>query len=60
MRYYLIEFLNLDSCYQYEDVLAINAQEAVNSIKLGWPKCTIQNVWVSLDVTDKWTDLDVA
>ena len=35
MNYYLVEFVDDSVHSQYEEVSAISAQEAVNSIKLG-------------------------
>ena len=56
MNYYLVEFI--DDCVhtQYEEVAAISAQEAVYSIKLGWPNCTIRNVWQETGENDQWKD----
>ena len=55
-NYYLVEFFWETNTASYEEVSAISAQEAVNSIKKGWPKCEIQNVWVSVGENDPWKD----
>jgi hypothetical protein len=39
---------------QYEEVSAISAQEAVHSIKLGWPTAKIWNVWQDVGENDQW------
>jgi hypothetical protein len=41
----------------FEEVLADNAQEAVRSIKAGWPECRIKNVYMMIN--DCWEDEDV-
>lgn len=57
MKYYLVEFQNESLIHsQYEEVAAVSAQEAVRSIKLGWPECRIWNVWTEIDDTDQWRD----
>ena len=63
MNYYLVEFVD-DSIHplskvnnlHYEEVSAISAQEAVNSIKLGWPEAKIWNVWQETGENDQWKD----
>jgi hypothetical protein len=55
-NYYMVEFFGETNTASYEEVGAISAQEAVNSIKLGWPKCQIQNVWVAVGENDSWED----
>jgi hypothetical protein len=52
----MVEFFGETNTASYEEVGAISAQEAVNSIKLGWPKCQIQNVWVAVGENDPWED----
>jgi hypothetical protein len=41
----------------YEEVFAVSAQEAVYSIKAGWPDCKIANVYMMIN--DCWEDEDV-
>jgi hypothetical protein len=54
MNHYLVEFM-VDSVHpQYEEVSAISAQEAVHSIKLGWPTAKIWNVWQDVGENDQW------
>jgi hypothetical protein len=61
MNYYLVEFVD-DSIHpmskvenhHYEGVSAISAQEAVNSIKSGWPEAKIWNVWKETGENDLW------
>ena len=53
MNYYLVEFVDDSVHIQYEEVSAINPQEAVNSIKLGWPNAKIYNVWLE---NNDWKD----
>ena len=63
MNYYLVEFVD-DSIHpvsevnnlHYEEVMAISAQEAVHSIKLGWPTAKIWNVWQETGENDQWKD----
>ena len=55
-NYYMVEFFGETNTASYEEVGAISAQEAVNSIKLGWPKCLVQNVWVAVGENDPWED----
>jgi hypothetical protein len=43
---------------QYEEVSAISAEEAVHSIKLGWPNAKIWNVWTETGENDQWKDDD--
>ena len=56
MNYYLVEFMDDSVHAQYEEVSAISAQEAVHSIKLGWPKAKIWNVWIDCGENDQWKD----
>ena len=56
MNYYLVEFMNDSVHPQYEEVSAISAQEAVHSIKLGWPTAKIWNVWQDVGENDQWKD----
>jgi len=57
-NYYMVEFFADGTVPSYEEVSAISAQEAVNSIKMGWPKCQVQNVWVDVGENDPWKDDD--
>lgn len=59
MNYYLVEFVDDSVHSQYEEVAAISAQEAVNSIKSGWPEATILNVWTEIGENDRWVDGDL-
>jgi hypothetical protein len=56
MNYYLVEFMDDSVHSQYEEVSAISAQEAVRSIKLGWPTAKIWNVWIDCGENDQWKD----
>ena len=56
MNYYLVEFMDDSVHPQYEEVSAISAQEAVHSIKLGWPEVKIWNVWIDCGENDQWKD----
>jgi len=56
MNYYLVEFMDDSVHSQYEEVSAISAQEAVHSIKLGWPTAKIWNVWQETGENDQWKD----
>jgi hypothetical protein len=56
MNYYLVEFMDDSVHPQYEEVSAISAEEAVNSIKLGWPNAKIWNVWTETGENDQWKD----
>jgi hypothetical protein len=56
MNYYLVEFMDDSVHPQYEEVSAISAQEAVYSIKLGWPTAKIWNVWQDVGENDQWKD----
>jgi len=56
MNYYLVEFMEDSVHPQYEGVSAISAQEAVHSIKLGWPTAKICNVWQDVGENDQWKD----
>jgi hypothetical protein len=56
MNYYLVEFMDDSVHPQYEEVSAISAQEAVHSIKLGWPESKIWNVWTETGENDQWKD----
>jgi hypothetical protein len=58
MNYYLVEFVDDSIHSQYEEVSAISAQEAVHSIKLGWPNAKIWNVWTETGENDQWKDDD--
>lgn len=59
MNYYLVEFM-VDSVHpQYEEVSAISAEEAVHSIKLGWPNAKIWNVWTETGENDQWKDDEI-
>jgi hypothetical protein len=56
-RNYLIEFYpEGEKDTIMEDVYAIDAQEAVYSIKVGWPDCKIVNVYMMIN--DCWEDED--
>jgi len=57
MNYYLVEFMDDSVHTQYEEVSAISAQEAVHSIKLGWPDAKILNVWQETGENDQWKDV---
>ena len=59
MNYYLVEFMDDSVHTQYEGVSAISAQEAVYSIKLGWPNAKIINVWQETGENDQWRDEDL-
>ena len=59
MNYYLVEFMDDSVHIQYEEVSAISAQEAVYSIKLGWPNAKILNVWQETGENDQWRDEDL-
>lgn len=57
MNYYLVEFSTTDEAeMQFEDVSAISAQEAVYSIKNGWPDAIIYGVWQQVGENDQWKD----
>ena len=63
MNYYLVEFVDNSihpvsevNNLHYEEVMAISTQEAVNSIKLGWPEAKIWNVWQDVGENDQWKD----
>ncbi len=58
MNYYLVEFVDDSVHSQYEEVFAISAEEAVHSIKLGWPNAKIWNVWTETGENDQWKDDD--
>lgn len=57
MKNYMVEFFE-DNEHPihpiYEEVYASSAQDAVDSIILGWPQALIQNVWVEHDENDTW------
>lgn len=56
-RMYLIEFYpEGELATIYEEVFAESAQEAVYSIKLGWPDSKIVNVYMMIN--DCWEDED--
>jgi len=56
-RYYLVEFYPEGELGTIqEEVLAVDAQEAVHSIKVGWPDCKIANVYMMIN--DCWEDED--
>ena len=56
-RNYLVEFYPEGELGTiYEEVFAENAQEAVYSIKTGWPDCKIANVYMMIN--DCWEDED--
>ena len=61
MYYYLVEFIDSGDMVQtqYEEVAAVSAQEAVISIKNGWPNAEICNVWVEPGENDNWKDFDM-
>ena len=59
MNHYLVEFMDDSVQTQYEGVSAISAQEAVYSIKLGWPDAKILNVWQETGENDQWRDEDL-
>ena len=44
-------------CTIMEEVYSVDAQEAVYSIKTGWPDCRIKNVYMMIN--DCWEDEDV-
>ena len=54
MNYYLVEFIDDSVHPQYEEVSAISSQEAVHSIKLGWPSANILSVWTEVGENDQW------
>jgi hypothetical protein len=54
MNYYLVEFVDDSVHSQYEEVSAISAEDAVHSIKLGWPNAKIWNVWTETGENDQW------
>jgi hypothetical protein len=56
MRNYLVEFINDSVHMHYEEVDAVSSQEAVNSIKIGWPEARIYNVWMEVGENDIWKD----
>jgi hypothetical protein len=58
MNYYLVEFMDDSIHPQYEEVSAISAEEAVYSIRLGWPNAKIWNVWAETGENDQWKDDD--
>jgi hypothetical protein len=51
-----VEFVDDSIHPQYEEVCAISAQEAVLSIKSGWPESKIWNVWTETGENDQWKD----
>ena len=56
-RMYLVEFYPEGELSTiYEEVFAESAQEAVYSIKLGWPDSKIVNVYMMIN--DCWEDED--
>ena len=56
-RNYLVEFYpEGEEGTIMEEVFAVSAQEAVYSIKLGWPDCKIKNVYMMIN--DCWEDED--
>ena len=60
MNYYLVEFSTIDEAeMQFEDVAAISAQEAVRSIKNGWPDAIVYAVWQEVGENDQWDDIDM-
>jgi hypothetical protein len=59
MNYYLVEFVDDSVHSQYEEVSAISAEEAVHSIKLGWPNAKIWNVWTETGENDQWKDDEI-
>ena len=60
MNYYLVQFTTNDEVeMQFEEVTAISADEAVYSIKLGWPDAKIWNVWQETGENDQWNDIDM-
>lgn len=46
---YLIEFENLDGCFQYETFMAEDQFEAVEIFDAHYPKCTAYNVFLQLN-----------
>ncbi len=59
MNYYLVEFVDDSVHSQYEEVSAISAEDAVHSIKLGWPNAKIWNVWTETGENDQWRDDEI-
>jgi hypothetical protein len=59
MNYYLVEFVDDSVHSQYEEVSAISAEDAVHSIKLGWPNAKIWNVWTETGENDQWKDDEI-
>ena len=56
-RYYLVEFYPEGELGTIqEEVFSESAQEAVYSIKVGWPDCKIANVYMMIN--DCWEDED--
>lgn len=55
---YLIEFTDGEegSARQFENVLAIDEYEAIDSIMIGWPEAHIVEVYVAL--SGSWQDED--
>lgn len=57
MNMYLVEFKDGENpASQYENVLAIDEYEAVDSIMIGWPEAHIVEVYVAL--SGSWQDED--
>jgi hypothetical protein len=59
MNYYLVEFVDDSVHSQYEEVSAISAEDAVHSIKLGWPNAKIWNVWTETGENDQWKNDEI-
>lgn len=53
MNCYMIEFINLDGCYQYETFLAEDQHEAIDQFKKGFTKCEPYAVFMQLHGWDK-------
>jgi hypothetical protein len=49
MNCYMIEFLNLDGCYQYETFMAEDQYEAIDIFSGHFPRCEPYNVFMQLD-----------
>lgn len=52
-KVYLVEFFPADEVSpQYEHVMAEDMFEAVYSIKVGWPDCRVENVYLDLNYSE--------
>jgi len=54
---YMIEFLNLDGCFQYETFMAEDQYEAIDMFESDFPKCEPYNVFMQLDRWKKEEEL---